>query len=293
MHARTGTAALAALCLTLLAAAPATAASSAPFSAPLVDGASTDERALVVREVPGPASRLRDLAPGDSVVWAAEVTNASASGSPVLVDLDAGGDGALVGDPRDGLQLDVVRCDAGYESVADQPLSCRGPAVRLGTGPAATLGRLGTSIPLAAGDSTSVGVTVSFPASAGNGAEGTAASLRVTFSLLASAGPGPDPVDPGPVDPGPVDPDPDDPGTQPGGGEVPGGATDAPDDGALPAAADDDPRRGPLPVTGRDIASALSGGLLTLAAGAILLIASRRRRRDADAAPAIPSEAAS
>ena len=285
MHARTGTAA-AALCLTLLAAAPAAAASSAPPSAPLVDGASADERALVVREVPGPASRLRDLAPGDSVVWAAEVINASASGSPVLVDLDAGGDATLAGDPRDGLQLDVVRCDAGYAAVADRPLTCRGPVVRLGTGPAATLGRLGTSIPLAAGDSTSVGVRVSFPASAGNEAEDTAASLRVTFSLLDAAGPGPDPVDPGPVDPDP----------QPGDGDpVPGDATDPPDAGAgtLPAAADDDPRRGPLPVTGRDIASALSGGLLTLAVGALLLITSRRRRRGADAGPPVPPEAAS
>jgi hypothetical protein len=289
MHARTGTATVTALCLTLLAAAPAAAAAapSAPLSSPLVDGVSTDERSLVVREVPGPASRLRDLAPGDSVVWAAEVTNASASGTPVLVDLDAGGDRPLVGDPRDGLQLDVVQCDTGYAAVADGPLSCRGAVVRLGSGPAATLGRLGTSIPLAAGDSTSVGVRVSFPASAGNDAESTAASLRVTFSLV-------DPAGPGPVDPDPVDPDPVDPAPQPGGPSAPGGGSGAPADGAgtQPATADDDPRRGPLPVTGRDIASALSGGLLTLAVGAILLLASRRRRPAAPPGSPIPPEAA-
>ncbi|MDQ0744739.1 hypothetical protein QFZ62_002047 [Clavibacter sp. B3I6] len=260
MRARTAPPALAALCLALPVAVGAVAVPAAPASAVTASSSSSSssEGSLLVRELTGSDLRLHDLAPGDTLDWAAEVTNTTADGSPLSVHLDALGDRPLTADVRDGIQLEVSLCTAGYAPSSSPPL-CRGPLRVLGSGPAATLGRLDTSIPLDAGATVGVGVRVLFPASAGNDLEDTDGAIRVTFSLLDDS------------------PAPGGPGTDPGPGAGPPGAP-APDAGPVAAGGETRGPRAPLPVTGRDIASAVAGALIALATGGLLVLASRRRR---------------
>ena len=247
-HRRTGSIAAAALCLALVAAGPAGPAAAA-----------VDPADLEVRELTGPDIPLDDLAPGDTVDWAADVTNVSGGASPLSVRLDAVRSMALTGDPEGGIQLSVRLCEDGF-ATPTAPLRCRGPVERLGSGPAATLDRVVTRTPLDAGQTVGVAVRVRFPAGADNGMESTAGMVRIGFALVDDTGAGTDPSTGG------------------GTGTGSGGASPA---GSAPAA---DAPRDLLPVTGRDIASALAGALLALLGGGILLLAGRRRRRTVEAA---------
>jgi hypothetical protein len=237
-HRRTGSIAAAALCLALVAAGPAGPAAAA-----------VDPADLEVRELTGPDIPLDDLAPGDTVDWAADVTNVSGGASPLSVRLDAARSMALTGDPEGGIQLSVRLCEDGF-ATPTAPMRCRGPVERLGSGPAATLDRVVTRTPLDAGQTVGVAVRVRFPAGADNGMESTAGMVRIGFALVDDTG----------------------------AGTGSGGASPA---GSAPAA---DAPRDLLPVTGRDIASALAGALLALLGGGILLLAGRRRRRTVEAA---------
>ncbi|PPH20819.1 hypothetical protein C5C31_11000 [Rathayibacter rathayi] len=140
---------------------------------------------LDVRELSAPGS-LSDLAPGDRAEWAVEVTNTGLAPHEVSVAFVVDG-GMLAQDPRDGLQLSVELCDSAFtvEQVVDGPRTiqrylCPTDAVPLGSGPAATLGRLDGARPLGRGATAGVRVRVLFPESAGNERELTAAALRVT-----------------------------------------------------------------------------------------------------------------
>ncbi|OUE24108.1 sortase [Clavibacter michiganensis] len=252
-HRGTGSIAAAALCLALAASGAALPASAA------VD----DPTSLEIRELTGPDIPLDDLAPGDTVDWAAQVTNVSGDASPLSVRLDSMRSMALTGDAEGGIQLSVRLCEGGFETLT-APIRCRGPVEPLGSGPAATLDSVVTRTPLGAGETVGVSVRVRFPALADNRMQSTAGMVRIGFALVDDAGTGPDPS------PGS--------GTAPGAGTSPAGSAPA---GSAPAA---DAPRDLLPVTGRDIASALAGALLALLGGGILLLAGRRRRRRAAAA---------
>ena len=255
----TGSTAAAALCLALVAAGPAVPASAAPGSA-----AATldDPSSLDVRELTGPDIPLDDLAPGDTVDWAADVTNVSGSASPLSVRLDAMRSMALTGDAEGGIQLTVRMCTGGFATLT-APMRCRGPVESLGSGPAATLDRVVTRAPLGAGETVGIAVRVRFPAGADNGMESTAGMVRIGFALVGDTAGGTDPAIGG------------------GSGSGTGSGTGTSPAGSAPAA---DAPRDLLPVTGRDIASALAGALLALLGGGILLLAGRRRRRTAEAA---------
>ncbi|MBP2456815.1 hypothetical protein ABID70_002339 [Clavibacter michiganensis] len=246
---RTGGIAAAALCLALVAAGPAGPAAAA-----------ADPADLEVRELTGPDIPLDDLAPGDTVDWAADVTNVSGAASPLSVRLDALRSMALTGDPEGGIQLAVRMCTGGFETLTP-PMRCRGPVESLGSGPAATLERVVTRTPVDAGRTVGIAVRVRFPAGADNGMESTAGMVRIGFALVGGTGGGTDPSTGGGT------------GTGTGSGTSPAGSA--------PAA---DAPRDLLPVTGRDIASALAGALLALLGGGILLLADRRRRRTPEAA---------
>ncbi|MFT2707705.1 sortase [Clavibacter zhangzhiyongii] len=253
-HRDPGTIAAAALCLALVAATPAVAA-VAPAEAvtrPSVAAPAAAAPALEVQELTGPEIPLDDLAPGDTVDWAAQVTNVSSDGSPLAVRIDAATSMALTGDPSGGLQLAVRLCEGGFASLA-APMRCRGAVEPLGSGPAATLDGVVTSTPLEPGETVGVAVRVRFPAEADNRMESTDGRLRISFALTDDAGAVPVP-----------------------GVDAPGGGSVAPAASAPSADAPHDL----LPVTGRDIASAVVGALLALLGGGILLLASRRRRRD-------------
>ncbi|OUE32160.1 hypothetical protein BFL35_01445 [Clavibacter michiganensis] len=245
-HRGPGTVAAAALCLALAAAGPAAASPGGPATP--ADGGS-----LEVRELTGSAIPLDDLAPGDTVDWAAEVTNVSAAGSPLSVRLDSVRSMALTGDALGGVQLSVRLCEEGFVTLAP-PMRCRGTVEPLGSGPAATLQSVVTRTPLDAGETVGIAVRVRFPAEADNRMEKTAGLLSIGFALV------------------------DGPGT--GAGAAPGAGTGVGSEpaGSAPAAGS---ARDLLPVTGRDIASAVVGALLALLGGALLVRSSRRRRRRA------------
>ncbi|QIS37981.1 sortase [Clavibacter capsici] len=245
-------AAAAALCLALAAAGPAAATPGG--SATPADGGS-----LEVRELTGSAIPLDDLAPGDTVDWAAEVTNVSAAGSPLSVRLDSMRSMALTGDALGGVQLSVRLCEEGFVTLAP-PMRCRGTVEPLGSGPAATLQSVVTRTPLDAGESVGIAVRVRFPAEADNRMERTAGLLSIGFALVDGPGTGA--------------------GAAPGSGTGTGTGTGTGSEpaGSAPAAGS---ARDLLPVTGRDIASAVVGALLALLGGALLVRSSRRRRRRA------------
>ncbi|MBD5382436.1 sortase, partial [Clavibacter sp.] len=257
-HHGTGSVAAAALCLTLVAsgaAAPASAAAGS-VAARAAAPAAIDSPALEVRELTGPDIPLDDLAPGDTVDWAADVTNVSAAGSPLAVRLDAMRSMALTGDAEGGIQLSVRLCADGFETLT-APMRCRGPVEPLGSGPAATLDGVVTRTPLEPGQTVGIAVRVQFPERADNRMESTAGMVRVSFALVGDGGTGTDP-DPAPGGGA---------GTGNGGGTGTGAGTSPA--GSAPAA---DAPRDLLPVTGRDIASALAGALLALLGGGILLL---------------------
>ncbi|WP_086503515.1 sortase, partial [Clavibacter michiganensis] len=246
-HHGTGSIAAAALCLTLVASAPA-----APARADARPTA-IDSPSLEVEELTGPDIPLDDLAPGDTVDWAADVTNVSGDSSPLSVRLDAMRSMALTGDALGGIQLSVRLCEDGFETLT-APMRCRGPVEPLGSGPAATLDSVVTRTPLLAGETVGIAVRVRFPAGADNGMESTAGMVRIGFALVDDGGTGTDPST--------------------GGGTGSGSGSGTSPAGSAPAA---DAPRDLLPVTGRDIASALAGALLALLGGGILLLAGRRK----------------
>jgi hypothetical protein len=248
-HRGTGSIAAVALCLAMAAAGAASPAAAA-----------TDPASLEVRELSGSEIPLDDLAPGDTVDWAAEVTNVSSTASPLAVRLDSMRSMALTGDAEGGIQLAVRLCEDGFETLTP-PMRCRGAVEPLGSGPAATLDSVVTRTALPAGETVGVAVRVRFPSLADNRMESTAGLLRIGFALVDGAAVGPDP------------------GTGPGTAPATAGT---PPTGSAPAA---DAPRDLLPVTGRDILSALAGALLVLLGGGILLLASRRRRRAPGTAP--------
>ncbi|KQQ05910.1 MULTISPECIES: hypothetical protein [unclassified Rathayibacter] len=221
------------------------------------------QRVIDVRELSAPAA-LSGLAPGDTAEWAAEVTNIGTSPHDLSVAFVVDGPDDLATDPRDGLQLVVDLCPSAF-TVVDRRLAdgrdierydCPDDTVPLGAGPAAVLGRLEGSRPVASGTTIGVRVRVAFPASAGNALEDTDAGLRVVVTEADA------PVDTGngPIAGGGV-PVPGDV-LLPGGPALPGGLT-------LP---------GGLAVTGRDVGAALLGGLIALGTGALIVAAGRRRR---------------
>ncbi|RIJ43853.1 sortase, partial [Clavibacter lycopersici] len=163
-----------------------------------------------VRELNGPDIPLDDLAPGDTVDWAADVTNVSGDGSPLAVQLDSMRSMALTGDAVGGIQLTVRLCEDGFESLS-APMRCRGPVETLGSGPAATLERVVTRTPLDAGQTVGIAVRVRFPAGADNGMESTAGMIRIGFALVDDGAAVPEPGTGGGTDPG----------AAPGGGGVP------------------------------------------------------------------------
>jgi hypothetical protein len=131
----------------------------------------------------------------------------------------------------------------------------------MGTGPAASLGRLDGSRALGRGETVGVRVRVSFPAGSGNALESTSAALRVlvreTGAIDDSGAPGDGPSGNGGVGDGAA-----------GNGAIGNGAI-----------GNGGPGNG-LAVTGRDVGAALLGGLLALGAG-LLLAATGRRRKEA------------
>ncbi|RII85350.1 sortase, partial [Clavibacter michiganensis subsp. insidiosus] len=243
-HHGTGGIAAAALCLTLVASAPAAPARAAGSPA------AVDSPSLEVDELTGPGIPLDDLAPGDTVDWAADVTNVSGDASPLSVRLDSMRSMALTGDAVGGIQLSVRLCEDGFE-ILTAPMRCRGPVEPLGSGPAATLDRVVTRTPLDAGETVGIAVRVRFPSGADNGMESTAGMIRIGFALVDDTGAGTDPSTGG------------------GTGSGTGTGTGTSPAGSAPAA---DAPRDLLPVTGRDIASALAGALLALLGGGILLL---------------------
>ncbi|WP_043676105.1 hypothetical protein [Clavibacter michiganensis] len=247
-HRGPGTVAAAALCLALAAGGPAAAGPAA--AAPGDPATPADGGSLAVRELTGSEIPLDDLAPGDTVDWAAEVTNVSAAGSPLTVRLDSMRSMALTGDALGGIQLSVRLCEEGFVTLA-APMRCRGTVEPLGSGPAATLQSVVTRTPLDAGETVGVAVRVRFPDVADNRMEKTAGLLRIGFALG----------------------DGDGAGTAPGSGSGTGIGTEPA--GSAPSAGS---ARDLLPVTGRDIASAVVGALLALLGGALLVRSSRRRR---------------
>ncbi|ALD11612.1 hypothetical protein [Clavibacter capsici] len=249
-HRGPGTVAAVALCLALAAAGPAAATPGGPATP--ADGGS-----LEVRELTGSAIPLDDLAPGDTVDWAAEVTNVSAAGSPLSVRLDSMRSMALTGDALGGVQLSVRLCEEGFVTLAP-PMRCRGTVEPLGSGPAATLQSVVTRTPLGAGETVGIAVRVRFPAEADNRMERTAGLLSIGFALVDGPGTGA--------------------GAAPGTGAGSGSGAGSEPTGSAPAAGS---ARDLLPVTGRDIASAVVGALLALLGGALLVRSSRRRRRRA------------
>ncbi|ROP56650.1 MULTISPECIES: sortase [unclassified Rathayibacter] len=238
---------------------------AAVLLAPAVSAASVAPPAalLDVRELTAPAA-LTGLAPGDTTEWAAEVTNVGSSAHQVSVAFAVDGGDALATDPRAGLQLVVDLCPAAF--TIDDVLVADGRSVEryrcpegvepMGTGPAASLGRLDGSRALDLGETVGVRVRVSFPAGSGNALESTSAALRVlvreTGAIDDSGAPGDGPS---------------------GNGAVGEGASGT---GAL---GNGGPGNG-LAVTGRDVGAALLGGLLALGAG-LLLAATGRRRKEA------------
>ncbi|MCJ1687940.1 sortase [Rathayibacter sp. VKM Ac-2927] len=238
---------------------------AAVLLAPAVSAASVAPPAalLDVRELTAPAA-LTGLAPGDTTEWAAEVTNVGSSAHQVSVAFAVDGGDALATDPRAGLQLDVDLCPSAF--TIDDVLVADGRSVErylcpegvepMGTGPAASLGRLDGSRALDRGETVGVRVRVSFPAGSGNALESTSAALRVLVRETGAI---------------------DDSGA-PGGGPSGNGADDegASGNGAL---GNGGPGNG-LAVTGRDVGAALLGGLLALGAG-LLLAATGRRRKEA------------
>ncbi|ROS23378.1 hypothetical protein EDF22_3159 [Rathayibacter sp. PhB127] len=241
------------------------AALAAVLLAPAVSAASVAPTAalLDVRELTAPAA-LTGLAPGDTTEWAAEVTNVGASAHQVSVAFAVDGGDALATDPRAGLQLVVDLCPSAF--TIDDVLVADGRSVEryrcpegvepMGTGPAASLGRLDGSRALDRGETVGVRVRVSFPSGSGNALESTSAALRVlvreTGAIDDSGAPGDGPS---------------------GNGAVGEGASG---NGAL---GNGGPGNG-LAVTGRDVGAALLGGLLALGAG-LLLAATGRRRKEA------------
>ncbi|AZZ53721.1 sortase [Rathayibacter festucae] len=238
---------------------------AAVLLAPAVSAASVAPPAalLDVRELTAPAA-LTGLAPGDTTEWAAEVTNVGASAHQVSVAFAVDGGDALATDPRAGLQLVVDLCPAAF--TIDDVLVVDGRSVEryrcpegvepMGTGPAASLGRLDGSRALDRGETVGVRVRVSFPSGSGNALESTSAALRVLVRETGAI---------------------DDSGA-PGGGPSGNGAVGdgAAGNGAL---GNGGPGNG-LAVTGRDVGAALLGGLLALGAG-LLLAATGRRRKEA------------
>ncbi|RII88993.1 sortase [Clavibacter californiensis] len=264
MRARTGTGTgTVALCLALATASPASGspAAAAPPAAPASPWDVTPPLApadgtLEVVERTDPDIPLSGLAPGDTIDWAADVTNVSGDGSPLTVRLDAMRSMVLTGDPRSGVQLDVRLCDGGFDP-APAWMSCPGSLDRLGSGPAATLGHVDTTAPLAPGETVGILVRIRFPAEADNAMERASGMLRVSFALADDAGAVPVP------------------GSGAGSPVAPcGGSTTA--SGHVP--------RDLLPVTGRDVFAALAGALLALLGGGILFLAARRDRSDGEAA---------
>lgn len=238
---------------------------AAVLLAPAVSAASVAPPAalLDVRELTAPAA-LTGLAPGDTTEWAAEVTNVGASAHQVSVAFAVDGGDALATDPRAGLQLVVDLCPSAF--TIDDVLVADGRSVEryrcpegvepMGTGPAASLGRLDGSRALDRGETVGVRVRVSFPSGSGNALESTSAALRVLVRETGAI---------------------DDSGA-PGGGPSGNGAVG---DGASGTGALENggPGNG-LAVTGRDVGAALLGGLLALGAG-LLLAATGRRRKEA------------
>lgn len=217
---------------------------------------------LDVRELTAPAA-LTGLAPGDTTEWAAEVTNVGSSAHQVSVAFAVDGGDALATDPRSGLQLVVDLCPSAF-TIDDRLVAggrsierylCPEGVVPLGTGPAASLGRLDGTRALDRGETVGVRVRVSFPAGSGNGLESTAAALRV---LVRETGAIDDSGDPGAIG---------GPGASGNGGPSNGGAGNGGPSGGLA-------------VTGRDIGAALLGGLVALGAGLLLAAGSRRRREE-------------
>ncbi|MBF4618749.1 sortase [Clavibacter sp. VKM Ac-2873] len=280
MRARTGTGiAAVALCLALGAAAPASGSvttttdapaspspSPSPFPSSPWDGMpplAPADGSLEVEERTGPDIPLSGLAPGDTVDWAADVTNVSGAGSPLSVRLDSMRSMALTGDPLGGIQLDVRLCAGGFDPTTSW-MSCPGFLDPLGSGPAAMLDHVDTSAPLAPGETVGILVRIRFPAEADNGMERTAGMLRVSFALTDDTGAVPTPGSGS--------------GSGTGAGSPPAsvGGGSATASGRVP--------RDLLPVTGRDIAAALTGALLALLGGGILYLVARRDRADAEAA---------
>ncbi|MCJ1698604.1 sortase [Rathayibacter festucae] len=243
---------------------------AAVLLAPAVSAASVAPPAalLDVRELTAPAA-LTGLAPGDTTEWAAEVTNVGSSAHQVSVAFAVDGGDALATDPRAGLQLVVDLCPSAF--TIDDVLVADGRSVEryrcpegvepMGTGPAASLGRLDGSRALDRGETVGVRVRVSFPAGSGNALESTSAALRVlvreTGALDDSGAPGDGPSGNGAVGDGAA-----------GNGALGNGAV-----------GNGGPGNG-LAVTGRDVGAALLGGLLALGAG-LLLAATGRRRKEA------------
>ncbi|QHC64327.1 sortase [Rathayibacter festucae] len=238
---------------------------AAVLLAPAVSAASVAPPAalLDVRELTAPAA-LTGLAPGDTTEWAAEVTNVGASAHQVSVAFAVDGGDALATDPRAGLQLVVDLCPSAF--TIDDVLVADGRSVEryrcpegvepMGTGPAASLGRLDRSRALDRGETVGVRVRVSFPAGSGNALESTSAALRVLVRETGAI---------------------DDSGAPGGGPSGNGGVGDgAAGNGAI---GNGGPGNG-LAVTGRDVGAALLGGLLALGAG-LLLAATGRRRKEA------------
>jgi len=138
-------------------------------------------------------------------------------------------------------------------------MSCPGSLDRLGSGPAATLGHVDTTAPLAPGETVGILVRIRFPAEADNAMERASGMLRVSFALADDAGAVPVPV----------------PGSGAGSPLAPGGGSTTAS-GHVP--------RDLLPVTGRDVVAALAGALLALLGGGILFLAARRDRSHGEAA---------
>ncbi|MWV58890.1 hypothetical protein [Rathayibacter sp. VKM Ac-2754] len=182
------------------------AALAAALLAPvlLAPSASAAPQSVIdVRELSAP-SALSGLAPGDTAEWAAEVTNIGTSPHDLSVAFVVDGPDDLATDPRDGLQLVVDLCPSAF-TVVDRRLAdgrdieryvCPVEVVPLGSGPAAVLGRLEGSRPVARGATIGVRVRVAFPSTAGNELEDTDAGLRVVVTEADDipVGPGSGPI---------------------------------------------------------------------------------------------------
>jgi hypothetical protein len=167
--------------------AASTTASDSPMSALAPKSIQDDDDGtLLVKEMPKGGINLLELAPGDRTQWAAEVTN---NGDPGMLNVEFFADGHqdLMSGGDSSLRITVDLCADPLTAVVSDTgvvtFDCESGLHRLGTVTSATEQHLQTARTFRTGNTIGVRVLVTFPSSADNASENTAASMNVMFSI--------------------------------------------------------------------------------------------------------------